>query len=108
MPTYIDCHPLPTISSAVQQQMHKEAMRGTVDKNGVQPLAHWVTDGFIYCVAQAPSAEALCRHHAERNLACDHLYPIEGLRGSHPLAAEETEIVRSVLADLWPSGCAAA
>jgi hypothetical protein len=105
MPTYIDCHPLAAIPSAVQQQMHSEAIRGIVDEHGAQPLAHWVTDGVIYCVVQAPTQHAFCRHHAERGLPCDNVHAVEGLRGSHPLVAEETEVVRAVLTDLWPLGC---
>jgi hypothetical protein len=109
MPTYIDCHLLAAIPSAGRQQMQREALCGIVDAHGVQPLAHWVTDGVIYCIVQAPDQGAVCQHHAERGLACDHLHPIAGLRGSHPLSTEETEIVRSVLADLWPPmGCVAA
>jgi (2Fe-2S) ferredoxin len=109
MPTYIDCHPLAAIPSAVQQQMHSEAMHGIVDKHGAQPLAHWVTDGVIYCVMQAPSEEAFCQHHAERGVPCDNLHPIAGLRGSHPLLPDETQLVRAILADLWPpAGCVAA
>jgi hypothetical protein len=43
-------------------------LRGIADEHGVQPLAHWVTDGVIYCVVQAPNEEAFCRHHADRGL----------------------------------------
>ena len=89
--------------------MHQETLRGIVDQHGAQPLAHWVTDRVIYCVMQAPNEEAFCRHHAERGLACDGLHPIPGLRGSHPLSAEEAQLVRAVLTDLWPPmGCVAA
>ena len=105
MPTYIDCHPLAAIPKTVQQQIQREALRGIVDRHGVLPLAHWVTDGVIYCVVQASNSDAFCRHHADRGLTCDNVHPIEGLRGSHPLRAEETEVVRAVLANLWPAGC---
>jgi Protein of unknown function (DUF4242) len=107
MPTYIDCHALAAISRAVQQQMHREAVRGILDQHGVQPLAHWATDGVIYCVVHAPDEEAFCEHHAERGLACDERRPITGLRGSHPLSVEEAELVRSVI-NLWPISSAAA
>ena len=102
MPTYIDCHPLAAIPSTVQRQMEHEARHGTIDEHGVQPLAHWVTDGVIYCVVQAPDQEAFCRHHADYGLPCDELHPITGLRGGHPLSADETQLVRTALADLWP------
>jgi hypothetical protein len=109
MPTYIDCHPLAAIPSAVHHQLHSEALRGIVDQHGAQPLAHWVTDGVIYCIMQAPDQEAFCRHHADHGLPCDELHPITGLRGSHPLSADETQLVRAALADLWPPmGCVAA
>ena len=107
MPTYIDRHPLATIPSAIQQQMHSEALRAIVDEHGVQSLGHWVTDRVIYCVVRAPSQEAFCRHHAERGLACDELRPVTGPGGSHPLGAKEALIVRAVL-NRWPGDGAAA
>ena len=81
MPTYIDRHPLATIPRAVQQQMHREALCGSVDPHGVQPLGHWVTDRVMYCVLRAPSEEAVRRYYAERGLPCDELRPVTGLRG---------------------------
>jgi hypothetical protein len=90
------------IPSAVQRQMEREALHGIVDAHGVQPLAYWVTDGVIYCIVQAPDEEAVCRHHADHGLRCDELHPIPWLRGSHPLSADETQLVRTALADLWP------
>jgi hypothetical protein len=101
MPTFIDRHPLATIPRAIQQQMHREAMRGSVDEHGVQPLGHWVTDRVIYCVLRAPSQEAARRYHAARGLPCDELRPVTGLRGSPPLGAKEAQIVRAVL-NRWP------
>ena len=101
MPMYIDRHALATIPRAVQQQMHREAMRGSVDPHGVQSLGHWVTDRVIYCVLRAPGEEAARRYHAERGLPCDELRPVPGLRGSPPLGAKEAQIVRAVL-NRWP------
>ena len=109
MPTFIDRHPFAAVPRPVRRQMFLEAARGLVDEHGVQPLGYWLTDGAIYCVLRAPSLEELCQHHADRGLPCNDLHPIAGLRGSHPLSAEETQIVRAVLADLWPpTGCVAA
>jgi Protein of unknown function (DUF4242) len=101
VPIYIDRHSLATIPSAIQQRMHREAMRGSVDQHGVQPLGHWVTDRAIYCVLRAPSEEAARRHHAERGLPRDELRPVTGLRDSPPLEAKEAQIVRAVL-NRWP------
>src|ERR687885_516429 len=101
MPTFIDRHPLATIPRAIQQRMHREAMRGSVDQHGVQPLGHWVTDRLIYCVLRAPSEEAVRRYHAERGLPHDELRLVTGLRDSPPLGAKEAQIVRAVL-NRWP------
>ena len=107
MPTFIDPHPLATIPRYVQQQRHREAMRGSVDQHGAQPLGHWLTDRVMYCVMRAPSEEAVRRYHAERGLPCDELRPATDLRGSRPLGAKEAQVVRAVL-NRWPIDSAAA
>jgi hypothetical protein len=102
MPTFIDCHRFADVSRAVRQEMHLEAVWSLVDQHGVQPLAHWLTNGVIYCVVQAPSDEAVCQHHADHGLSCDDLHGIVGLRGRRPLLATEIEILRAAIAELWP------
>ena len=106
MPMFIDRHPLAIIPSAIQQQMHREATRRSVDQHGAQPLGHWVTDRVIYCVLRAPSQEAVCRYHANHGLACDELRPVTGLGGSPPLGPKEAQVVRAVL-NRWPLDSAA-
>jgi hypothetical protein len=103
MPMFIDRHQLADVPSAVRQRMDLEAAQGLVDEHGVQPRAHWLSDGVIYCVARAPSQEAFCQHHADRGLPCDGLHPVMGLRESHPLSLRETRIVRATIAKLWPA-----
>jgi Protein of unknown function (DUF4242) len=93
MPTFIDRHPFAAVPRAVRRQMYLEAMRGLVDEHGAQPLGYWLTDGAIYCVLRAPREEAFCRHHADRGLPCDDV---------HPIAGADMDIVRAVIAELWP------
>jgi uncharacterized protein DUF4242 len=107
MPIYVDRHALADIPRAVQQQMHREAAEGFVDRHGVQALAHWVSDGVIYCIVQAHDEEAFRQHHADHGLACPAVHQISGLRGHHPLQVHEMDIVRGALGDLWPGGLAA-
>ena len=92
MPTFIDRHPFADVPSAVRQQLHLEAVRGFVDKDGAHRLGHWITDGVIYCVLQVPSLEVFCRHHAERGLPCDDVHELGDLGG-----------VTHAIAELWPS-----
>ena len=99
---FIDRHRSTDVSRAVRQEMHLEAMWGLVDQHGAQPLAHWLTNGVIYCVVQAPSDEAVHQHHADHGLRCDDLHGIVGLRGRRPLLATEIEIIRAAIAKLWP------
>ena len=103
MPTFIDRHLLLAVPSAVRHQLHLEAVYGLVDEHGAQPLAHWLSDGVIYCMVRAPSQEAFCRHHAERGLPCDDLHPVMGLRESRRLSQREMRIVRATIAALSPA-----
>ena len=93
MPTFIDRHRFAAVPSAVRQQMHLEVVQGLVDEHGAQPLGHWLTDGVIYCVLRAPSQEAFCRHHADHGLPCEDI---------HQIAGADMDIVRTVVAELWP------
>ena len=107
MPIYVDRHPLADIPRPVQQQMHREAREGVVDRHGAQALAHWVSDGVIYCIVYAPDEEAFRQHHADHGLACHKVHQISGLGGRHPLLWHEMDIVRGALGALWPGGLAA-
>ena len=101
MPTFIDRHPLVDVPSAVRQQMHLEAVHGLVDPSGTVPLSYWIEDGYIYCVVRAPDEQAVCKHHAERGLACDELHSLPGLQGSRPLSGDDNRTVRTRIAQLW-------
>ena len=82
MATFLDRHLLSAMPRAVRYQMHLEAVDGLVDPSGTLPLAHWIEDGALYCLLQAPDAQAVCAYHAARGLGCDDLHPIAGLHGS--------------------------
>jgi hypothetical protein len=107
MPTYVDRHVLADVPRATQQQMHREAAYRAVDRYGAQPMAHWVTDGVIYCIIRAPDEQALRKHHADHGLACNDVHRIASLRGDQPLGQEEMDAIRGTLGTLWPAGLAA-
>ena len=73
--------------------MYLEPMRGLVNERGAQPLGCWLTDEAIYCVLRSPGQEVFWQHHADHNLACDDV---------HPIAGADMDIVRAVIAELWP------
>ena len=103
MPTFIDRHSLAAVPSVIQRQMHLEATHGLLDPSGAKPVAHWVEDGVIYCLLEAPDREAVCAHHACRGLPCDDVHLIPGLRESRPTSRQEQAIVRAAIDGLWHS-----
>jgi hypothetical protein len=65
------------------------------------PLGHWLEDGVIICVLDAPDAEAVCRHHAAHALACDDLHAIDGLALTRPLTDHDEAILRAEIVRIW-------
>lgn len=101
MPTFVDRHRLSAVPGPTLHRLHVEAVHGAPDPSGAQPLAQWVEDGYIYCVIEAPDDRAVCRHHLARELACDDLHPVSGLKGTRPLTGHETGAVRAAIIDIW-------
>ena len=108
MPTFIDRHSLTAISSAVRRQMRLETRRHTLDQRGAraggQWVGQWAEDGVIYCILEAPDADAACQHHVNRGLPCDDLHAIEDLEGRAPTTDAGRATVRTAIARLWHSG----
>ena len=98
MPLFIDRHaPADAIPAPIRHQLQREARHSTVDAHGVRAIGHWVEDGTIYCLLEAPDGEAVRRHHAARALACVDLHAI-----TLPVAADQRDALRAVIAELWP------
>jgi hypothetical protein len=98
---FLDRHAVTDISSAVRQQLHLEAVHNKRDRNGALPLGHWVEDGTIYCVLDAPDAHAVCLHHHDRGLNCDDLHALPEISGTRPLTGTDEAIVRAEIARIW-------
>ncbi len=106
MPTFIDRHDprhLTAIPSAVRRQMHRERRNHVMDPNGVRAIGHWVEDGAIYCILDAPDADAACQHHADRGLPCDDLQVVIGLEERAPTSDNYQARVRAAIRWLWHS-----
>ena len=67
MPKFIDYHAkMPDIPPEGFSQMKENIMEGRADQFGSVPLNVFVgSRGDAYCLSEAPSAEAVCRSHAE-------------------------------------------
>ena len=99
--TGVSAHRLVTVPRSVQQQMRRESEQGLVEPSGFVPLAHWVEDGVIYCLMQAPDYEAICVHHVRRGLACDDVHLIAALAESRAVSREDQAVVRAAIDSLW-------
>ena len=101
MPTFIDRHPIKSISLAARRQMHLEAVRGIRDPSGTLPLGQWLEDGAVFCVLEAPDGEAVCRHHTARCVACDDVQLIERVTARRPLSDTDGTILRAEIVRIW-------
>ena len=101
MPTFIDRHSLTAIPRATRNQLHVEATHALTDVSGARPLGHWIEDGVIYCILEAPDEEAVCRHHQARSLSCDDVHRLPGLRELRPTSREDQAVVRAAIHALW-------
>lgn len=82
MPLFMDVHNLGTVSMADVAAAHKADL-DTQENHGVNYLRYWVdeTHGKVFCLVDAPSAEAACTVHREAHgLVADDVYPVrEGI-----------------------------
>ena len=80
MPLFMDVHDeLPAGATAADvANAHKEDLK-TQGKYGVDYQQYWVdeTNGKVFCLVEAPDAEAAAVVHREAHgLVADHLYPV--------------------------------
>jgi hypothetical protein len=101
VPTFIDRHAMADVDRDMRHQVHLEALNGLRDRNGTLPLAHWIDDQAVYCILEAPDAQAVCDHHHRRGMGCSDLHPIAGLSGRRPLTGADVARVRAAIARIW-------
>jgi Protein of unknown function (DUF4242) len=99
--TFLDRHAVAEVEAAVRHQMHLEAVEGIRDTSGTLPLGHWIEEGAMYCLLDAPNQQAVCEHHVARGVRCENLHEIAGLTGGHPLTGIDKAIVLAEIARLW-------
>jgi hypothetical protein len=102
MAIFVDQHLAEDVPLEVFGRMIQEAERRHVDAHGVRVLGHRMGGQHVYCVLQAPDADAVRQHHTARGLPCDEIHQVEGLDGIRP-GARRDEFVRAAVARFWPS-----
>ena len=101
MPTFIDRHRAATVPHEVRRQLTHEARERHLDVHGVRPIGHWLEDGWLYCVLDAPTVAAVCEHHDAHGLGCNTVRELDGLQGSRPILTEDHERVRAAIENYW-------
>jgi hypothetical protein len=102
MAIFVDQHLAEGVPLEAFGRMIREAERRQVDSHGVRVLGHWIGGQHLYCVLQAPDAEAARQHHATRGLPCDDIRQMEGLDSSRS-SRRRDQLVRAAVATFWPS-----
>jgi uncharacterized protein DUF4242 len=98
---FIDRHRIADIDPAVRHQLQLEAEHGIRDVSGSMPIGHWVEDGTIYCLIDAPDEDACCQHHRDRGLSCDELHRLDGISLSRPLSGRDRLAIMAAIKHLW-------
>jgi hypothetical protein len=101
MPTFIDRHRAATVSHELRRQLTQEARAVHLDALGVRPTSHWLEDGWLYCVLEAPDIPAVCEHHDAHGFSCETVREIEGLDGRPLTSPEDQERVRAAINNYW-------
>jgi Protein of unknown function (DUF4242) len=102
MAIFVDQHLAEGVPLEVFGRMIQEAEQRPPDAHGVRVLGHWIGGQHLYCVLQAPDADAVRQHHAIRGLPCDEIRPLEGLHGMRSGRRYDRR-VRAAVSTLWSS-----
>ncbi len=80
MPQFMDFHDDLKLSEEAVQQITKETKDGKVDQFGVRQieLFHNAT-GHVYCLLEAPDADAVRSHHAAVGISCGDVREVSGV-----------------------------
>ena len=80
MPKFIDSHDDLKLPAEVWASLAEGTRAGTEDQFGVRQIeAYHDQAGLVYCVVEAPDAEAVRKHHVALGVACGEVHPVESL-----------------------------
>jgi hypothetical protein len=80
MPTFMDFHDDLKLPDEAVLQITKETKEHKVDKFGVRQVELFHNpDGKVYCLLDAPDAEAVRHHHEALGLSCGDVHEVKSL-----------------------------
>ncbi|MCH9027757.1 MAG: DUF4242 domain-containing protein [Proteobacteria bacterium] len=79
MPKFIDAHPMTPFTA----DELKKLQNAPPDEFGVthHDILFSEKENMIYCVLDAPNAEAIDKHHAKAGIKCDYIHEVTSTRG---------------------------
>ncbi len=88
MPRFMDFHADLKLPQAAIEQITADAAAGRADQFGVvQVELFHNAEGQVYCLLDAPDAEAVRRHHAAYGVDCGDVHLVAGITTRLPAAA---------------------
>ena len=80
MPLFMDFHDELHLPAEAIEQITEEAKAQKSDQYGVrQAELFYNSDGKVYCLLEAPSAEAVRQHHAGLGVDCGEVHEVNGI-----------------------------
>ena len=80
MPRFMDFHPDLKLPTEALNQLRGDALAHTYDEFGVRQVELYHNhEGQVYCLLEAPDAEAVRRHHAALGVPCDDVHQVDSL-----------------------------
>ena len=80
MPQFMDFHDDLKLPEDAVQQIAREARGHKADEFGVRQLELFHNaDGKVFCLLEAPSAEAVRHHHAALGVPCGDVHEVSGI-----------------------------
>jgi hypothetical protein len=80
MPTYMDFHDDLQLPDEAIRQIAQDTKGEKVDEFGVRQVELFHNpDGKVYCLLEAPDAEAVRKHHEALGVPCGDVHEVSGL-----------------------------
>ena len=80
MPRFMDFHADLKLPAEVIEQLRSETQAQRFDEFGVRQVELYHNhDGHVYCLLEAPDAEAVRRHHAALGVPCGEVHQVDSL-----------------------------
>ncbi len=80
MPRFMDFHDDLKLPGAAIEQITQDTKEGKADEFGVRQIELFHNaDGKVYCLLEAPDAEAVRHHHEAIGVSCGEVHEVSGL-----------------------------